>query len=190
MPLVNHKQRRLSLEQALGPPLGKIPMGSQVIRGVCALCRGVGQSFYEGLLFMGSREFQDRGKSLAEGSHLWGPGLRNTSTCPESEARTPWPLSQDLMGHLEGVKQGPSDFSLVFLAPTSPVGFSPQTLGEGCYRPSHPVRPCLAARFPGGWVGRFSGPQVGQECFLCACSGPSCLLSGSLPVSPTLLRGS
>lgn len=190
MPLVNHKQRRLSLEQALGPPLGKIPMGSQVIRGVCAFCRGVGQSFYEGLLFMGSREFQDRGKSLAEGSHLWGPGLRNTSTCPESEARTPWPLSQDLMGHLEGVKQGPSDFSLVFLAPTSPVGFSPQTLGEGCYRPSHPVRPCLAARVPGGWVGRFSGPQVGQECFLCACSGPSCLLSGSLPVSPTLLRGS
>lgn len=115
------------------PPLGEIPIGSQALRDVCASFRGVGpRVFMKVCYFLGLENFKMEGRAWLKGPVFGNSGLGNTLTCPESGAWTPWPVSQDLMGHQEGVKQGPSDFPLVFPDPTSPADCSPQALGNGC----------------------------------------------------------
>lgn len=72
-PLAIHKQPGPSLEDVLGPFLGGLPKGSQAVRGVCATCKGVGQSFYGGLF--DSPETEGRAQLKGPVCRVGGPGL-------------------------------------------------------------------------------------------------------------------
>lgn len=96
------------------------------------------------------------------------------------------------MGHQEGVKQGPSDFPLVFPDPTSPADCSPQALGNGCsgLPPRHPRRPCLAARVPGGWEGILAPSWMRMFSLpLISTLMPSFRAPARLPLPPQRLLG-